>query len=396
MNTLKKYAPTPPAQRITQLDILRGFALMGILLVNIFGYNASLFHFSEFYQSFSDPFNTKIFNLVINYAADKFIFIFSFLFGVSFGILHRKFENDHKAFLKIYFRRMVGLMIFGAIHILFFWAGDILLMYALLGFLLVFSVKIPSGKLLLLSVIIYYLPVIYLFFQAKFPLLPNALSSTADISIPQIKSVYALGSWADIFKLRLYEYFSFRYINGIYYAPKILALFLLGYWFYKQNMLKRILENRKTSLLLAVFFMMAGIILNRFTADVVNILSPAGSVYSTGWYMAVYETVNIFLGSAYILLILTLSEIKFFRKISEPLKYAGRAALSNYLFQSVIVTTIMYGYGLGKFGSLKPWQLVIFALFLFSVQVFISKLWLKKFTFGPLEWLWRKFTYLNV
>ena len=127
-----------PNERIVQIDILRGFALFGVLLVNVFGYNASLFDFSGFYHSFQDGLNSTIFNLVVGYAADKFIFIFSFLFGVSFSIMNHKYGHVERFFAKLWIRRMAALLSFGVVDILFFWPGDILLAYSLLGLTLYF------------------------------------------------------------------------------------------------------------------------------------------------------------------------------------------------------------------------------------------------------------------
>jgi len=130
------FRPTDPEDRILQIDILRGFALFGVLLVNVFGYNSSFFDFSGFYKTFNDPLNTQVFNLVIGYGADKFIFLFSFLFGIGFSIMHLKYQSDEKHFFSLYLRRMLALMLFGAVHIVFFWAGDILFFKVLILFCL--------------------------------------------------------------------------------------------------------------------------------------------------------------------------------------------------------------------------------------------------------------------
>lgn len=389
------FRPTDPNERITQIDILRGFALFGVLLVNAFGYNASFFDFSGFYHTFTDPLNSKIFEWLVGFAADKFIFIFSFLFGVGFGIMYLKYRADEKHFFWLYFRRMLALMVFGLLHILFFWAGDILFSYALMGFLLLFVRKWPSGRLLFLSIFFYFFPILYLALENVFPFLPDALSSVTNLKMPEVIAVYSGGSYAEIFKLRLHEYAAFRNINLIYYAPKVLSLFLLGYLFYKYNFLGRINRNRSKYALVAVLLLLSGVILTLYSDNVVNVLIAQENPYSLTVYMGVYEVTNILLGLSYILVILLLSQASFFRRLLDPLKYIGRTALTNYLMQSVIFTTLMYGYGFGRFGSYTPWQLLIWTFGVFTLQVLISGLWLKKYRFGPLEWLWRKFTYMD-
>ncbi|MCD4772229.1 MAG: DUF418 domain-containing protein [Bacteroidales bacterium] len=390
------FRPTTSSERIPQIDILRGFALFGILIVNVFGYNSSFFDFSGFYKTFDDPLNTTIFDLVIGFGSDKFIFIFSFLFGLGFSIMYLKYGSDEKRFFQLYLRRLFILMIFGIVHILFFWAGDILFSYSLMGLILLFSRKLRSGLILFLSVFLYFFPIIYIAFESVFPFLPSALNSVTELKMPEVIDVYSSGSYLEILKLRIHEYFAFRNINLIYYAPKILSLFFFGFLFYKHKYLTKINSSKSKYFIIFFVFISIGILLNLFTEAIVNSLAnPETNHFYTAIYMGVFEITNIFLGLSYILLILLLSKVIIFRKILNPLKYIGRMALTNYLMQSVIFTTIMYSYGFGYFGSIQPWQLVIFAILLYIFQLTISIIWLKNFRFGPLEWVWRKLTYLG-
>jgi uncharacterized protein len=214
--------------------------------------------------------------------------------------------------------------------------------------------------------------------------------------MPEVIKVYSQGGYYDIMKLRLHEYAAFRYINMIYYAPKVLSLFIFGYLFYKHGFFDTIQNQRKKYSLIAFGMLTAGVLLTLGTGSVVNTLIAPGNPYSLTVYMGVYEITNILLGFAYILIILLLSQTGFWRKLLAPLKYTGRTALTNYPMQTVVFTTLMYGYGLGRFGGYEPWQLLVWAVSVFSLQVIISMLWLKKFRFGPVEWLWRRYTYLGV
>jgi len=228
------------------------------------------------------------------------------------------------------------------------------------------------------------------------PFLPDALSSVTDITMPGVIETYSGGSYLEILSLRLHEYFAFRNINLIYYAPKVLSAFFLGYLFYKHKLLEKINSSISKYFVVPVVLFTIGIALNLFTDDIVGSLAnPETNPFYTAIYMGVFEITNIFLGFSYILLVLILSKVSVFKNILGPLKYVGRMALTNYLMQSVIFTTIMYSYGLGKFGSFQPWQLVVFAVVVFVIQIFISRIWLQNFRFGPLEWIWRKLTYLG-
>ncbi len=237
----------------------------------------------------------------------------------------------------------------------------------------------------------------YLAMENIFPFLPDALSSVTNMKMPEVITIYSTGSYMDILKLRLHEYAAFRYINLIYYAPKVLSLFFLGYLFYKNKFLEKINNRRTLFLILAILFLIIGIIINTFTNNLVIFFASSWkNPYSTAIYMGIYEVANIFLGFAYMLIIITLSRVKFFALLLQPLKYIGRTALSNYLTQTIIFTTIMYGYGFGKFASYQPYQLILFAVGLFIMQIIISAVWLKYHSFGPVEWIWRKWMYLNM
>ncbi len=390
------FHPVDPENRIVQIDILRGFALFGVLLVNVFGYNASLFDFSGFYHTFHDALNSRIFDMVVNFAADKFIFIFSFLFGVSFSIMYSKYWNDGHFFFNLWFRRMLALMLFGVIDILFFWPGDILLMYSLLGMLLYAFRRLPVKIIPFLSFVIYFLPVVYIGFQSRFSVLPDALSSVTNIKMPEVIKLYSSGSFFEIVNLRLAEFWAFRYINLIYYVPKVLALFLAGYWFYRYKVLDKINQNKSKFFVIAVVLLLTGIIFTVYTGSIINSLVDSGSGYSLAVYMGIYEVTNVLLGSAYILIVAILSHVQFISKLILPFKYVGRTALTNYLMQSVIFSTLMCSYGFGMFASYQPWQLVIFAVMVFLIQILISRWWLQQFRFGPMEWIWRKLTYGKV
>jgi uncharacterized protein len=388
------YTPTPPNDRIQQIDILRGFALFGVLVVNVFGYNSSFFDFSGFYSGFTEELNQKVFSFVVNYGADKFIGLFSILFGISFSIIYLKHKQNEQQFLRFYSRRLWALMFFGILHILFFWAGDILLSYSLLGFVLLFSRKRSSKILFVSSVFIYFFPILYIALTVVFPFFPDALSSTSQIKMPEVVKIYSNGSIADIFRLRLHEYWSFRNINTFYYAPKVLSLFIFGYLFHKHHFIEKINTQKSKYSIISVSLLFCGILLNTYTLEIVNLLAHRETnAFFTTWYMAIFEITNVLLIISYLLLILLLSNHRFLKYFLIPLKYVGRMSLTNYLLYSLVFTTLMYAYGFGKFGSFEPWELVLIAFVVFCFQIILCKLWLQQFQFGPMEWIWRRLSY---
>lgn len=390
------FSSTNPNERIEQIDILRGFALFGVLLVNALGYNSSFFDFGGFYSAFSDSLNNSVYTMVTNYGADKFIGLFSFLFGVSFSIMYMKNKQSETQFANFYLRRLLILMTFGIMHILLFWAGDILFTYSLIGIVLLLSRKIPSNLLLYISIFMYFFPILYIALNVSYPFLPDALSSTSKIKMDEVINIYANGTYIEVFKLRLHEYVSFRYINLIYYAPKIISLFFFGYLFHKHKFFEKINASKNYYFIAAIVLLLLGITLNTYTSVIANsIVDMNTNSYSTTIYMLIFEITNVVLIFSYILIVLTLTKFNVFSHVFNPLKYIGRMSLTNYLMYSIIFTTIMYSYGFGKFGSFEPWQLLIFSILFFAIQIVLCKVWLQYFRFGPFEWLWRKLTYFK-
>ncbi|HPE85961.1 MAG: DUF418 domain-containing protein [Bacteroidales bacterium] len=388
------FTPTAPATRDITTDILRGFALLGVLLVNAFGYNASFFDFNGFYSQFTDPVNAKVFTLVVGYAADKFIFIFSFLFGIGFSILYQKYGHDEAHFIRFYLKRLGILFCFGLLHISLLWAGDILLSYSLLGIVLLLLRKTKTVPLFLLSLFLYFLPILYIALESRVPGLPSALSSTGDIAIDQVIATYSKGTWTEIIALRLHEYAVFRNINLIYYGPKILSLFLLGHLGHRLHFLSAIQARKLYYLLIFALSFTCGIFLTAKMEAVIDWMADAETnpLY-TAIYMGVFELANIFLATGYIIAVVILAGTRPGKRILSPLKYVGRMALTNYLMQSVIFMTLMLSWGFGLFGRVEPRHLLWIVAAVFAFQIMASKIWLHYYRFGPLEWIWRKLTY---
>lgn len=392
---MEKAYPVLPGQRNLQIDILRGFALAGILLVNIFSFNASLFDFGGFYGAIEDPVSEKIYQLLIGLASDKFIFIFSLLFGMGFYMIYSKPWNNDRSFLTIYLRRLFFLGLFGILHTLFFYAGDILLGYAILGFLLTFMRNWNSGLLLLISVSLYFFPPIYIYIQGYFPILPDSLSSVTNYTLDQIIPLYSEGNFLEITRLRIHEFLAFRNINIFYYWPKILSLFILGMISMKHDIINRLNSNKET-ISGVLFFTIAIAIFFYFTFEHIATILAGNSMHAfPAVYMGMYEVMNIFFGLGYALLIIYLSSFRMGKIILRPFSFAGRMALTNYILQSLICSLIFYGYGLGYFGMTKLSNLLYISIAIIIFQLIFSWIYLSRFNYGPLEWLWRKLTYGN-
>lgn len=388
-----KLAPVQPAERIERIDILRGFALLGILMVNVFGYHASFYHFSAFYGGLENTLDSAIYHWMMNLGADKFIFLFSFLFGYSFWMLQGKFPEDDKGFTVFYFRRMLALGLIGLLHIILLWAGDILFIYSLLGLVLLLFSKFKNSTLISLAVIFYFFTAGLLALRVWFPYLPDPVTTLTALSMEDVAKGYTNGSFLDILWLRVNEYIIFRNINLLYYAPKILSLFIIGYVSGRLNILQIISQKQKKFSVITFVFLLIGLILTFKLEPVLLIFSNPDSPFYMSVYIFIYESGNVFLGSGYLMLIILGANTNWGLLLLDPFKYAGRMALTNYLMQSLIFTTIFYGYGFGFFAQVRPWQFLLWGLLVFIIQVIFSKIWLTWFRFGPLEYIWRRLTY---
>jgi len=388
-----KLLPVQPAKRIERIDILRGFALLGILMVNVFGYHASFYHFSAFYGGLENALDATIYQWMMNLGADKFIFLFSFLFGYSFWMLQGKFPDNDKSFSGFYFRRMLALGLIGLLHILLLWAGDILFMYCLLGLVLLLFRKFKNSSLISLAVISYFFTALLLALRVWFPYLPDPVTTLTALSMKDVAEVYTNGNFFDILLLRINEYIIFRNINLLYYAPKILSLFIIGYVSGRLNILQIISQRQKMFSAITFVFLLIGLLLTFKLEPVLLFFSHPDSPFYMSVYIFIYESGNVFLGSGYLMVILLATNTKWGLLLLDSFKYAGRMALTNYVMQSLIFTTIFYGYGLGLFAQMRPWQFMLWGLLVFILQVIFSKIWLTWFSFGPLEFVWRRMTY---
>ena len=371
-------------QRILQIDALRGFALFGILIVNIFVFHAPYPHYGEFYFAF-EGLNKLIVEHMIFLFAGKFMFIYAFLFGYSFWIQHEK-ARDLRTFKNYWNKRMVMLAFFGILHVLFFSYGDILLPYALLGFTLPFFAKYNNKTLLLFFVFISLSPV-YEFVLRGFLDFPSVFME-ANETLENYIAINGSGSFVEIFNLRMRDYFSFKNEKVIMYIPKELSLFLFGIIASRKKLAEG-LSNKSTLVfgIVALSFIMS---MYFFRPEIIAFFDIEGSVLQRTILGLLIHFSEFLHGLLYIIVFFALWKLAFFKKLLKPLSYTGKLSLSNYIMQSMICVFIFSG--LGYYGQLKPLQLVVCACCIYLLQMIFSFYWLQKRSYGPLESLWRKFS----
>jgi uncharacterized protein len=397
MNT---YVPTDPKQRIEILDILRGFALLGIIFNNMQYLSGYAFTpFDTLKQTINFQLNEDLYHFLDIIITAKFYTLFSFLFATGFYIQLSKHKEDSIDFLKIYRRRLYILLVIGTVHSLI-WFGDILLSYALVGFILILFRNVKSKNLLPWSICILLLPflidlTLLPFFQTSATNSINNLSPIVHVSYPDMTSetvinTYQSGSVANIFLLNfhnlVWKYMGY-FPSGQYFT--LVGIFLLGFYLASIGFF----TEKSKSILLLIIGLIIGL-LATFSARMLG-----GSQYR--WpptlpnilFKFLLMTGQIFMCISYIIFIYKIVQTTVGERILNYLIPMGRMALSNYLFQTIIMIVIFYHFGFDLFGKIGLIPTTAIAMLILVLQIIISNIWLRHFRFGPFEWLWRSLTY---
>jgi len=380
--------------RIVLVDFLRGFALIGIVLIHC------VEHFDFFCNPqtnflFSPTTDKTIMGLVFLFISGKAYSIFALMFGFSFFIQMNRQENKGIDFRWRFLWRLTILLTLGFIHSLVY-KGDILHIYALLGFMLVALYKVNT-RLLIAAVVLLALQI---------PLLYNLVLSFINPDFKYIKSfgeglyleankVYASGSFIDVMKFNLWkgrmDVWAWTYYNGRYL--QLMALFIVGLLVGRKQYFEQIAKYKSNvfKLLLLVVVIVTGLLIAK---------NGVLSAKYTGTQKMLFETIfNSYLSLAYtagIILIFIQVYLKFSSKtwVGYLANY-GRMSLTNYITQAVLGVVFFYGFGFAMYRYLgSTWSLLYAFLFL-SLQIIACKYWLSKFKYGPLEWFWRACTYLD-
>lgn len=401
MNTLQ---PISERQRLEHIDIIRGFAIFGILLVNM-----AHFSYPDLYLYFIGPDNffmrewgalDKITHQLLNiFVQMKFITMFSFLFGFGMIIMMERVVERGGKFGFIYTRRLFILLIFGCIHAFFIWDGDILTEYALLGFvLLLFRNRKP--KTILIWAIVFYLIILIPAALMSFASLAGTPETTefdesfiaeSEKNAKQALATYARGTFMEVAQQRIHDRQYYMMLNGMAYLNPIIyflvnipyfCMFLLGVYFAKKRYLHRPSEHGKTLKRLWLISLIIGLPVN----ILFGITNDETLLLIGGPFLMLF----------YVISIVFMMQHQLAKRFLIPFSAVGKTALSNYLLQSIIATAIFYSYGLGLYGSVYPFLGLFISLIIFAFQLALSNWWVKHFRYGPVEYVWRVLTYGKV
>lgn len=374
--------PSTGKTRILAPDVIRGFALFGVLLVNLTMMDATIGESLPHYTTLTGL-NAAVSFFVHFFAQAKFYTIFSFLFGFGFFL----FCDKPKELRPEYFfkRRLYALLLFGALHLTFVWCGDILHTYAICGFIMLSRVQKPNFNPKRSILILLTCSVLLM------ALLTSAVSTDNTQTITsQYKIAYQSYDYLKMVQFRVTNELPLILLNLPIVILRILGLFFLGYWVGKE----RIFQNLKThhqTIKKICFVAMCGFIL---TIAIEIFLTTSNGNWILSFIKALSNELSSLLGATFYItaLIMALSK-PWLKTFVSPLQYTGRMALTNYLTQTVVFTTFFYAYGFGYFQKLPIYAYLPIAIGFYLIQLIFSWLWLKNHTFGPMEKLWRKLTY---
>ena len=381
---------TPTRERVEFVDVLRGFALLGVLIANMASYSGR----STNPTDWTEWLDITIVNAMRFLIEAKFYSLFSFLFGWGMAIQMLRAQAKNHPFLPLYLRRLTILLLIGIIHGTLIWFGDILTAYALLGFvLLLFRNRSPRfllitvGLCLLLSIIL-TLPgtVLEAIRQAYTNLTAPFNSSTYPATL------YSTGTYAEISQRRLQDYLG---INSaiLYYFGNVFSMFLLGLYVGKQQFFRNIQPHLPQIRRIAIITLLLGLLFNGLFLYYNNNPTAVSQPYARFARVSSRTIGAPALMLFYVSAIILILQTERGRLWLSPLANVGRLALTNYLSQSLIATLIFYNYGLGFYGLVDPTFGFILSLIIYFAQIHFSRWWLEQFQFGPVEWLWRSLTY---
>ena len=389
------------ATRINQLDVMRGFALLGILIMNIISFGLPQAHyFNPHAEGTLHGWNRAALVFAEFFANEKFMGLFSLLFGASVVLFTDKLEEKGRSAWTFHMRRNGWLLVFGLLHAYLLWIGDILFTYALCSVWLFFvrkwsarSLFIASGAsvlLLLLMDAMMGLSVPYWSAVEVTEFVEFWAPSSASIA-EEVATMR--GAWGDQMTMRVPSAMTMQTEYLPMLALRATAMMLLGMGLYKSGVLSGGMDRRWNG-----GFALIGLTLGLA-------ITGWGFQYSQAhdWSMEVFFIGGFFrrLGMVFLVLgyvgsILWLCEGPVKSWLERWLAPLGRMALTNYLAQTVICTTLMYGHGFGLFSSLGRAQLWLVVVPIWVVQILASKWWMDRCAFGPIEWGWRSLTYWRI
>lgn len=420
----------PAKRRLVTLDALRGFAILGILAPNIVAFSWPMAAMTDpsvigrgWWSGFGHAVTATVF-------LGKFMFLFAMLFGAGVVLFDRKTAPKGGEYCGgcgydrsglphgtvcpecgsaltfqrrprlsdgawLWHRRCAVLLGFGLVHAYLFWYGDILTYYAIAGLTLLWWVrKLPAALQVLGGLGLYVFGALLLLGMTAAGLwaVSEGQIGASDMmgGDPAEEIAAYLGSWWDSTRFRFLQTLAFQLSLGFVFMPALWGIMVLGMGLTKMGILTGERSMRFHASLGAVLVVVGGVLTAGVYAAVSDATEHAGFLWQ-----GISQLVGVPLALGYSQVIVAMAKWDAARAPVEALARVGRMALSNYLLQTLVMTTLMYGYGFGLFAKVGYPGLFGLMLAMWIANFAFSALWLRRFRYGPAEWVWRTLTYLG-
>jgi|JI8StandDraft_1071087.scaffolds.fasta_scaffold71676_1 uncharacterized protein len=393
----------PASERLPLLDTVRGFALLGILIMNMPGFSTSFFieaDGSHFWKGELDRAAEQLRDALFS---GKFNSMFSLLFGLGFTLQFQRMQAlQPDGATALYLRRLIVLLAFGLLHVMVFWTGDVLHIYAVLGLVLVLVLRHASNRTLwILVVACLCWPALsgLLRLQLMTPEVVAMLTAKAKAWEASNNLAYGQGSFLDALREHAREFIDgYSNLWGLWgtfgFYVQMTTTMLLGVLAGRGRWPQRVAELLPQVRRLQWAALGLGLLCAAtFTVIFELNRTPGPSPIKVLGSLA-YTTSRVCLMVFYVLTLVRLMQLPAWQQRLAPVALAGRMPLTNYLMQTLICTTLFYGWGFGLWNRVGPAACLLLALVIFfAVQVPWSRWWLSRHAQGPLEALWARLTY---
>jgi uncharacterized protein len=389
--------PVSAGERIEALDVLRGAALFGIIAANMRGFNGPLLDYFDHTLLWTDTTSRIAQGFVDFFIQGKFITLFAFMFGLGFAIQMERADRSGVESRAFYVRRLAILFILGMLHFVLLWWGDILAPYALMGFLLMLFRKRSQKAVLRWSAVLYAWPqlvgALMLTLHSAGVQIPRPPPATPE-EVQRLIAVYGTGSYAEIVMENI-KSLPFMGFGLVFFYPRVLGIFLFGLWIWRQGIINDL--SLRTDLLrrCQIHGLWIALLFHAIALGLREAFHPPPMTPSLmGYLIGVSLSIALPAGSlVYASTLALLWQRVQWRERLRPFGAVGRTALTNYLLQSIVCTTLYYSWGGGFYGRVSPLMGLVPTILIYSMQVALSVWWLQRFASGPMEWLWRRLTY---
>ncbi len=361
-------APTQKTERINILDILRGYALFLILIGNFQTIRVPWFTPGYEIPPLS-PIDDLARIIMYNTLGTELYLVFSFLFGLGFAVQISRAQAKGVKGNALFIRRMLGLFIVGCLHYLLIWDGDILRVYAVFGIVLLLLNMLSDRALWVGAVVLLVISPVAtrLLYNVDFGI------AYPDNVLEQINAVYYnQRSYLEVVAYRVNNFTPDFLAAVIFDGLNVLAMFMLGMYAGR----RRIFENMAAYRPLFVWGLIIGIVgaIGGELLSIAIIHRPGMALIHVSW-------------------ITLLAQLPQWNKRLSILIPFGQMSFTNYIMQSIIATTLFYGYGFGLSDEMGAMGSLLVSIGIGIAQIAFSYWWMSRFNFGPLEWVWRSLSY---